>query len=434
MIAIYVPHITHRLVYICDFVFGILLGCKVKFVDSQSDAQIVYSKTKPNEGRFWIPLVNDLLFQTNVYSFDVCVGKWDDLTTLFPMEENVASENCIPFDFFSASFYLLSRYEEYLIKRKDQHGRFPAEASVAYKNHFLEVPLIDFWTYKLKEKLQKWNDTIVFRPNSYTFIPTIDVDSVYAYRNRGLVQTMACCIRDIFKGSIEKAKKRLLTVLRLQEDPFFNLEEVDEMHKNLGLFPLFFFHCGWFGKRDKRAIYPSRRYAAVRKKISRTAVVGMHPSYNSAKCHFLFKIEKNMMNWNESTARPIRFHYLRMTVPETYEYIEEEKFTSDWSMCYSNNPGFRASTSHPFYFFNLKKNEVSDLVVYPTAVMDKTLKQNLKLNAEESLQYILRLRDVVKEVDGTFITLFHNEHFAEDFGWNGWKEMYERMLVACQSK
>ncbi len=434
MLTVYAPHLTHRLVYICDFVFGNLLGCKIQFVDSQSEAQIVYAKPKPQEDKFWIPLVTDLLFQTDVQSFEVNVGKWNGLTTLFPLEENIAMENSLPFDFFAASFYLLSRYEEYQIMEKDQHGRFPAEMSVAYKNHFLEIPLIDLWIYKLKEKLQKWNDTIIFLPNSYTFIPTIDVDSVYAYRNRGIVQTVTCCIRDVIKGNFKAAKERMLTVLGFRKDSFFNLEEVDKMHKSLGLRPLFFFHCGWFGKHDKRAIYPSWRYAVVRNKISRTDVVGMHPSYNSAKCHFLFKIEKTMLNWNESPSRPVRFHYLRMIVPETYEYIEEEGFTSDWSMCYSNNPGFRASTSHPFYFFNLKKNEVSNLMVYPTAVMDKTLKQNLKLSVEESLQYILRLRDVVKEVDGTFITLFHNEHFAEDFGWKGWKEMYERMLVACQSK
>ncbi len=434
MLNIYTPHITNRLAYICDFIFKNLLGCDFQFVDSQYDAQIVYADTKPIEDKFWIPLVNDLLFQTEILSFKVSVGKWNGLTTLFPMEADNVAKNSLPFDLFAASFYLLSRYEEYHIKEKDQHGRFPAEASVAYKNHFLEIPLIDFWVYKLKEKLEKWNDTLVFHPGSYTFIPTIDVDSVYAYRNRGVVQTMACCVRDLMKGSFENVKKRLLTVLRLREDPFFNLGEVDEIHEKLGLRPLFFFHCGWFGKHDKRAIYPSRRYAAVRNEISGKEVVGMHPSYNSAKCHFLFKIEKTMMTWNESPARPIRFHYLRMTVSETYEYVEKEGFSSDWSMCYSNDPGFRASTCHPFYFFNLKKNEVSNLKIYPTAVMDKTLKQNLKLNAEESLQYILRLRNVVKEVDGTFITLFHNEHFTENFGWKGWKEMYERMLVACQSR
>lgn len=432
MLTIYTPHITNRLTYICDFIFENLLGCHFQFVDSQDDAQIVYAENQPSKNQFWIP-ATDLLFQTDVKNFKVEIGKWNDLPTLFPIQNDCA-ENNLPFDLFAASFYLLSRYEEYQIKTKDQYGRFPANESVAYKNHFLEIPLIDCWTKRLKEKLLKWNSSLEFHPHSYTFIPTIDVDSTFAYRNRGVLQTLACCVRDVVKGKCELAKNRLLTVLRLKQDPFFNLEEVDEMHRKIGLQPLFFFHCGWFGKHDKRAIYPSWRYDAVRKKISRSEVVGMHPSYNSAKCYFLFKMEKMMMKWNDNSARPIRFHYLRMTVPETYEQLEADGFTSDWSMCYSNDPGFRASTSHPFKFFNLWKNEVSNLTVYPTAVMDKTLKQNLKLNLEESLQYILRLRDVVKSVDGTFITLFHNEHFAEDFGWKGWKEMYERMLAECQSR
>ncbi len=42
-----------------------------------------------------------------------------------------------PFDIFAASFYLLSRYEEYLPHEKDMYGRYAHTNSLAFREHFL---------------------------------------------------------------------------------------------------------------------------------------------------------------------------------------------------------------------------------------------------------------------------------------------------------
>ena len=60
--------------------------------------------------------------------------------------------------------------------------------------------------------------------------------------------------------------------------------------------------------------------------------------------------------------------------------------------------------------------------------MDKTLKSNLHLSVKESEEYILRMAEEVKSVNGTFITLFHNQHFTNDLGWDEWKEGYKKLL------
>ncbi|NJO89826.1 MAG: hypothetical protein HC831_13425 [Chloroflexia bacterium] len=44
--------------------------------------------------------------------------------------------------------------------------------------------------------------------------------------------------------------------------------------------------------------------------------------------------------------------------------------TNDYSMGYSSHPGFRAGTCTPFYFFNLKTDEKTNLKITPFAVMD----------------------------------------------------------------
>jgi hypothetical protein len=60
-----------------------------------------------------------------------------------------------PFDIFAASFYLLVRYEEYLSHKKDMYGRYAHENSLAFKEGFLNFPLINIWIEDFKKYLKQ---------------------------------------------------------------------------------------------------------------------------------------------------------------------------------------------------------------------------------------------------------------------------------------
>lgn len=434
MITILSKHTSNRLNYICKHIFSTCLGCKWKITDD-TDANdtfiIQYGGSVPHpNASLHIPSTG-LVFEKGICDQRITISQWNNLPTIFSSENNALGITSLPFDLFSAAFYLLSRYEEYTSNLSDAHGRYPAEESIAYKNGFLEIPLIDLWCVELKKIILQITPNFIFNSPKYRFVPTIDVDNVFAYKNHGILQTSYCFVRDFIKGQKESAWRRLKTVLRMEPDPFFNLSELVKTHKENKCTPLFFFHCGTFGKRDKRSIFPSLSYLKIRKKISQEYIVGMHPSYHCSLKRVLFKFEKKMMVWHKENCRPIRFHYLRMTLPESYELLIEEGFTSDWSLCYSHLPGFRASSSQPFNFYNLKKEEETSLMIYPTAVMDKTLKSDLGLTTEESLSFIMRMKKQTESVGGMFITLFHNQHFAQGFGWDGWLELYQKVLQKC---
>ena len=87
-----------------------------------------------------------LLFQTEIIDQELIFSKWEELPVFF----SSTNKNTIPFDFFSASFYLVSRYEEYLPHFKDHYNRFKAVESLAFKNNFLQMPLINLWAEKFK--------------------------------------------------------------------------------------------------------------------------------------------------------------------------------------------------------------------------------------------------------------------------------------------
>ena len=88
----------------------------------------------------------------------------------------------IPFDIFSASFYLLSRYEEYNVPKFDIHNRFKAEESLAYKHHFLPIPLVDIWAMELGNIIQKQYPEINYSLSEYHEIHSFDIDFAYKYK------------------------------------------------------------------------------------------------------------------------------------------------------------------------------------------------------------------------------------------------------------
>ena len=129
---------------------------------------------------------------------------------------------------------------------------------------------------------------------------------------------------------------------------------------------------------------------------------------------------------------PISFsrqHYLRLSFPETYQNLIDLDIKQDYTMGYPKVVGFRASTCTPFYFYDLDFEIQTPLKIFPFAFMDLTLKNILNLSNEESVHKINELKEEVKKVNGTFITLFHNEALSENGEWKGWSTIYKTTVI-----
>ena len=73
------------------------------------------------------------------------------------------------------------------------------------------------------------------------------------------------------------------------------------------------------------------------------------------------------------------------------------------------------------------------LKIFPFALMDTTLNDYMKLTPRQSLGKIRDLKNEVKAVNGTFITLFHNESLSDYLRWKGWKKLYDSMIKIATS-
>ncbi len=429
MLTIYIEQKTERTEYIFNHLFKNILRCKFAITDNpkklpdSSQPLICYAKEYNGEGIHIVP--HGLLSEQGVRPLEPEVSYWEELPVFFQTPGNE-----IPFDLFAASFFLLSRYEEYLEKSMDEHNRYPVEKSLAFRHGFLEQPIVDQWAIKLKKVLQEKYPEIKFKDPSFQFLPTIDVDNVFAFRHKGIIVNGCQLLKEIFTGKFRRAKYRLNVVFRREEDPFFNLKKITSLHRECGTLPIFFFHCGCYGKYDKKTFFPSIAYKNDRWQISRDFIVGLHPSYNAAFSPIRFWLEHRMMECGMLDKKVFhnRFHYLRFHIPESYRMLSLKGFTHDWSMGYSTHSGFRAGTSFPFHFYNLNNEKIYKLMIHPFVVMDKTLKKDLNLNEEESRQYILNFAEKVKAVNGNFVTIFHTENLTDAFDWKGWKMMYCSLL------
>ena len=123
-----------------------------------------------------------------------------------------------------------------------------------------------------------------------------------------------------------------------------------------------------------------------------------------------------------------RQHYLRVSIPETYQNLIDLEIEEDYSMGYADSVGFRAGTCTPFYFYDLDFEIQTPLKIYPFTLMDTTLNDYMQLTPKQSLGKIAELLKEVKAVNGTFITLFHNESMSGYLRWRGWSRVYETMI------
>lgn len=429
MILVYTHKITPRLRYIFKHIFTRTLQIPVSFTTvieefiAHNGLKMTYSKA-PLGNEFFIRS-NDLLFEQGVNDLEITVFSWDEVPCFF----SAGSKSIIPFDVFAASFFLISRYEEYLPHVKDVHERFTAKQSFAYQHGFLEKPLIDIWAFKLLDTLKEKFPDYPYKTRAYKFISTVDVDNAFAYKHKSLLRTVAGFFKDLSQLKLRNVWNRFAVIVNLRKDHFNTFKKILALKKQYKHELIFFFLIGDYTTFDTNVSASKRNFKLLIKNTADYAKVGLHPSYFSMKNTAILKKEKERLEaiTNRSMISS-RQHYLRFSLPITYQHLIDLEIKEDYSMGYASQPGFRASTCTPFYFYDLDFEIQTPLKIIPFALMDTTLNDYLKLTPKQSIGKIRDLRNEVKAVNGTFVTLFHNESLSDYLRWKGWRSVYESML------
>jgi len=395
-----------------------------RMFSNYTGAKINYSFVQTPGYSFQIP-PEKILFETDIHLQKIDCFETNGYKAFF---KNNYSD--FPFDIFAASFYLLTRYEEYLPHKKDIYGRYAHENSIAFREHFLELPLINIWVEDLRKKLQAQYPAFNTQHSKFTFLPTYDIDMAYGYKYKGFFKNIGGVLRSLLSFNITGLGQRVKVLSRMKKDPFDTYDALDALHQQYQLKPLYFFLVAKLHGRYDKNINP--RKDVIRQLIcdhEKKYTIGIHPSWQSGDAAILLAKEKEYLE--ETTGVRItntRQHYIRFNLPNGYRRLINEGLKNDYSMGYGSINGFRASVASSFYWFDLERNESTNLRVHPFCFMEANSFYEQKISAAEAFDELMQYYAICKKVNGTLITIWHNHMIGSYKLYKGWGEMYKQAL------
>jgi len=433
MLLVYVPKITPRNRYVFKTVFKNYMGVEYTLT---ADATVFAEHKEAKLSYLARPLGEELHFtadglleQSGISEKTLQTKMFQNTPTIFPVRNET-----LEFDVFAAIFYMLSRYEEYLPHMRDEYDRFMAKDSLAAKEGFLQLAVVDRWMLLLKKVLQEKFPELAFQKRKFKYLPTIDIDNAYAYKYKGLLRTIGSMGKSLVKLDFGRFATQLQVIFGKKSDPFDTYDYQLALQKKFNLKAIYFILIGDYGLNDKNLPYQNRYFKSLIKSLSDYADIGIHPSFGSNKDRSKLRTEiKRLKDIIKTDIKRSRQHFLKLSLPETYRNLLEMDIEEDYTMGFASQLGFRAGTCTPYPFYDLDGEVECKLTVFPFHVMEATLKYYLNLAPDVAIAESKKIIDEVKFVEGTFVSLWHNESLSGEEEWEGWRKVYEEVIEYATS-
>lgn len=431
MLLVYTHKITPRFKYAFNHICKRVLGLEVSFTSKVEDF-IAHNSLKMSYARQ--PLSNELfvrsnalLFENGLSDLDINVQPWDNTKGFFATGER----SDLPFDIFAASFYLLSRYEEYMPHVKDNYGRFMAKESLAYTHKFLNQPVVDIWAYKLRAVLQKRFPNYKFPERSFKIKPVIDVPTAYYFKQKGLLRTIGGTLTDLGRFNLRQLYQRYLVIMGFKRDPYDTFKWIIRKQKTTNFKFMVLFLIGDYSTYDKNISTNKKQFIALIKSVADYCDVGIKASYFALNDISILKQEKlKIEGIVNRDLKAVRHSFSKLNLPTSYRNLVELEIHQDFTMGYVDTLGFRAGTCTPFQFYDLDYEIQTPLQINPYQCLDFAL---LKYKSElDKTEHFKKILEEVKAVNGTFVPIFHNYSLSDLDRWKGFKSLFNLVLESVE--
>ena len=433
--------------YIIDVFFKEFLGVtySINFEDGRGEYEIQHaSKSFMVKDCFWNNIkgekylrVENIPTACSVEYVDLIK---DDLISIYGESKIIDNENkkVLESDVFASAFFMLSRWEEFVVDEKDEHDRFPTKASLAYKMNFYQKPIINHYIELLK-KLLIGIGVSEFKNRKFDLVHTHDVDTPFMWRNiRNLFGRLWFYIKynkNVTWWFTYDVFSYLKSVFGISKDPYDTYDYLMDQSEKCGTKSHFFFMDYGSTFYDRYYKINDRRIKKLIQHIqNRKHHIGFHPSYNLKNDLKKFKLEKGKLEKSiGASLKTGRHHFLRFNVPSTWRSWDQANMKWDSTLGYSDEIGFRCGTCYPFTVFDCEKRKHLTLVEKPLIVMEQALITNEKAKKEEMLLEIKQVIDQIKKYEGEFVLLWHNAVFnAPEF--RQYEGVHAEIIHYCKEK
>ena len=378
MLLVFCQKITPRIQYTFTHVFTTALGIEIDFT-SKLETFIAYTGPKMSYGK--APLGNEffveavpLLFELGVQDVAVDIKQWKTYPTFFEVRKK---ESAFPFDLFAATFYLISRYEEYLPHVKDQLDRFEAKQSLCVRNGFAEVPIVDFWLAELLSLLKDtFPDLLIVESSGESFKPLIEVVSPYKYLHQSVFSNLATFGKALYQLNFWELFEQPMVLLGFRKDPWDTFQEYKALFYKAKFNSYFFFLFSKGSNMDRGISIRNNSFQSLIKGVADYFEVGLLASFPANKKGNQFEKERKDLNvLIHRKIQKIRYAWGISTVNESYRNLIMQEVQADFSLSFPNIMGYRASTAVPFYYYDLANEMTTTLKIFPVVSNEDSLRQ-----------------------------------------------------------
>ena len=410
MILIYCNKTTPRIEYTFNHIFKLILNKNFSITNSKLEFndflgyKFSYARTPISEELFFQS--NGLLEQRGLDNYEVKIFEWENVKCFF----KVGSKSAIPFDIFSAIFFLLSRYEEYMPHTDNKIGQFNYTESIAYRKEFLEVPLVDVWIEKLISLIEnkiKLKCKVVSNNQVKSII--ISCANPYKYLNKYPFKSFMIWFKNLIKLNLWEVIEHFFVFLRIKVDPW----EIDDYVKKILLASnkeiLFFFSFSsesFFKNETPKTNENFRKYI---KEVSDIFEIGFLPSNNALKNLKTLELESlNISNLVHIKIVKVLCQDGLKKISQDYKNSLSLDNANDFSMGYIDAFGYRASTCSSFFFYDLSNETKTNLLLTPFVAHFKLIE---KTSLSEAIDKIQKFNEIAKKYCGSFPIILNNEIF-----------------------
>lgn len=427
MLLIYVAEISPRLDYVFKHICGRVLGLDFSFTTSL-EAFIAHQGAKMSYGK--APLGNEyfvqchnLLFSQGIEDWDINPRPWGNTIGFFALSDSSA----LPFDIFAASFYLLSRYEEYLPHVKDSLGRFPHTESLGWKHNFLQQPVVDDWAFLFWESLLSNFPDLVRKKGAFEVKAIIEAKRPFEFLYRGFLRTAVGYLGDLYKLKFGRIIWRSQVLLGLRKDPYDTFKWIIKLSKSSPTQVVLFFLLGE-GYTFRETLKTNRLgYVNLIKYVADYLEIGLILSFHWLSDLTQLMSEKEQLS--SHTHREVQSTYndrQLVKLPEVYRNLIEAGVTRDYSMYYFDQFGFRAGSCRPYLFYDLEYEVKTPLELMPVVGKSLALKDSAGWVIEQTFNDLF---DTVERLGGTFIMVFANRDFEPKKDNKIWRYLFSEKLI-----
>ncbi|MGB3779408.1 MAG: polysaccharide deacetylase family protein [Tunicatimonas sp.] len=375
--------------------------------------------------------VNEDLIPTAVVSLNHALTDNQDVPVIYGTPNCVASEAQISCgaDVVASSFFMLTRWEEYVVEQRDEYNRFPLEASLAYRSGFHQQPVVNQYTELLWRMLLHLDPGLARKKRAFRVVPTHNVAQIRKWRGFSQLGSPNFLQGENLQMAFQNLQTLVEVKLGRKDDPYDTFDYLMRASEKFGLQSRFYFMAGGETEHDNHYRLNQRNVQELLETINnRGHRIGFCPSFNAHTRPLLWQQERDKLRaLAPQRITKGRQHQLRFEVPTTWQIWDDADMLVDSSLGYPEQPGFRCGTCYAFPVFNFLTRETLSIYESPLVCSETSLIDHMRLSPEEAEQEVHRIYSEVKRYWGNFVlqwsntALFTKKHAP-------YRPLYEKIL------